>query len=53
MLVSVGITTATGAPAAARGLGLLEGSNSVHYDGEPRRRPVYHGLIADGTIPGG
>jgi peptidase E len=35
------------------GLGLLAGSYCPHYDSEPRRRPLYHRLIADGTLPSG
>ena len=35
------------------GLGLLAGSYCPHYDSEPTRRPLYHRLIADGTLPGG
>jgi peptidase E len=35
------------------GLGLLPYSNGVHYDSEPRRRPAYHGFIADGILPDG
>ncbi|CCH88966.1 Peptidase S51 dipeptidase E [Modestobacter italicus] len=35
------------------GLGLLPHSNGVHHDSEPRRRPVYHRLVADGTLPAG
>jgi len=35
------------------GLGLLPGSNGVHYDSEPQRRPVYQRLVGDGTIPPG
>ena len=31
-----GVTKSVGAPMPARGLGFLPGSNSVHYDGEPR-----------------
>jgi dipeptidase E len=34
------------------GLGFLPGSHSPHYDGEPRRRPEYHRLVAAG-MPGG
>ena len=34
------------------GLGLLAGSNAVHYDKEPRRRPDYHAAIRAG-MPGG
>ena len=35
------------------GLGLLPFSNGVHYDSEPQRRPLYHRLVADGTLPPG
>jgi peptidase E len=35
------------------GLGLLRGSYCPHYNSEPGRRPLYHRLIADGTLPGG
>ena len=35
------------------GLGLLPGSYCPHYDTEAGRRPLYHRLIADGTLPGG
>lgn len=35
------------------GLGLLPYSNGVHYDSEAQRRPLYHRLVADGTLPGG
>jgi peptidase E len=31
-------------------LGLLPFSTCVHYDSEPGRRPLYHRLIAEGTI---
>ena len=41
-----GITKSVGRPAVARGLGFLPGSNSVHYDGEPERRPVYLEAVA-------
>jgi dipeptidase E len=34
------------------GLGFLPGSACPHYDGEERRRPVYHAAIAEG-FPGG
>jgi peptidase E len=34
------------------GLGFLPGSACPHYDGEERRRPVYHQLVATG-FPGG
>ena len=35
------------------GLGLLAGSYCPHYNSEPGRRPLYHRLIADGTLPAG
>jgi peptidase E len=35
------------------GLGLLPYSNGVHYDSEDQRRPLFHRLIADGTLPAG
>ena len=35
------------------GLGLLPYSNSVHHDSEEQRRPLYHRLVADGTLPPG
>jgi peptidase E len=35
------------------GLGLLPFTTCVHYDSEPGRRPLYHALIADGTLTAG
>jgi peptidase E len=35
------------------GLALLPHSNGVHYDSETQRRPLYHRLVADGTLPPG
>lgn len=35
------------------GLGLVPGSNCPHYDSEPRRRPLYQRLVADGSLPPG
>ena len=35
------------------GLALVPFSNGVHYDSEEQRRPLYHSLIADGTLPAG
>ena len=35
------------------GLGLLAGSYCPHYGSEPGRRPLYHRLIADGTLTAG
>src|SRR3954451_22370106 len=48
-----GITMGVGHPAPAAGLGLLPGSNSVHYDGEPVRRPVFLDAVARGDISPG
>lgn len=35
------------------GLGLLPYSNGVHYDSEPKRRPLFQKLIAEGVLPNG
>ena len=35
------------------GLGFLAGSYCPHYNTEPGRRPLYHRLIADGTLAAG
>src|SRR4029453_14426918 len=48
-----GVSKSVGRPAVARGPGLLPGSNSVHYDGEPERRPVYLDAVACGRLPAG
>ena len=48
-----GITRSTGRPAPVRGLGFLPGSFSVHYDGDPTRRPVFLDAIARGAMPAG
>ena len=48
-----GVTTSSGHPAPAPGLGFLPGSNSVHHDSEPARRPVYRDAVRTGTIPPG
>jgi peptidase E len=48
-----GVTKSVGRPVPARGLGFLPGSNSVHYDGEPDRRPVYLDVVARGEVPAG
>ena len=48
-----GVTKSVGRPTVARGLGFLPGSNSVHYDGEPERRPVYLEAVANGEAPAG
>jgi dipeptidase E len=48
-----GVTTSSGAPAVAPGLGFLAASNSVHHDSEPARRPVYLAAVGRGEIPPG
>jgi dipeptidase E len=48
-----GVTTSFGAPRPVRGLGLLRGSNSVHYRGEPARRPCFHEAIRTEAVPPG
>jgi peptidase E len=48
-----GVTTSLGPPLPTPGLRFLPGSNSVHYDGEPARRPVYLAAVAAGEIAGG
>ena len=48
-----GITKSHGHPAPTEGLGFLPGSNSVHYDGEPERRPAYLEAVAAGRVPPG
>ena len=48
-----GITKGMGQPRPAAGLGFLPGSNSVHYDGEPDRRPAYLEAVASGVLPAG
>jgi peptidase E len=48
-----GVTCSSGPPEPIAGLGLLEGSLTVHADGEPERLPVWLTRVRDGTIPGG
>ncbi len=48
-----GITVSGGAPRPAAGLGLIDGSMSVHADSEPERLPVYRAAIASGALPPG
>ena len=48
-----GVSKSGGAPEVAPGMGLLDGSLSVHMDGEPERLPVYLGAVAGGELPGG
>ena len=35
------------------GLGLIAGSFTPHYHGEPARRPAVHRLVGSGVLPGG
>jgi dipeptidase E len=48
-----GVTRSSGPPEPIEGLGLLEGSLTVHTDGEPERLPVWLAAVRDGTLPGG
>jgi peptidase E len=48
-----GVTTSSGHPQPAPGLGFLPGSNSVHHDSEPARRPVYREAVTTQAIPPG
>jgi peptidase E len=48
-----GVSSSHGRPAPVRGLGFLPGSNSVHHDSEPSRRPVYLEAVRTGEIPPG
>jgi dipeptidase E len=48
-----GVTMSGGAPRPAPGLHLLDGSMSVHLDGEPERLPAYREAVATGALPDG
>jgi peptidase E len=48
-----GLTRSSGPPEPIEGLGLLDGSLTVHADGEPERLPVWLAHVRDGTLPGG
>lgn len=48
-----GVTVSGGAPAPVAGLGLLEGSLSVHLDSEPARLPVFREAIGHGELEPG
>jgi dipeptidase E len=48
-----GVTSSSGTPEPMAGLGLLEGSLTVHADGEPERLPVWLNSVRVGTLPGG
>ena len=47
-----GITSSSGLPAAAPGLGVLEGSLCVHYHADPHRRTRYLADVAAGMPAG-
>jgi peptidase E len=48
-----GVTCSSGRPGPIEGLGLLEGSLTVHADGEPERLPAWLAAVRDGVLPGG
>jgi peptidase E len=48
-----GVTCSSGRPGPIEGLGLLEGSLTVHADGEPERLPAWLAGVRDGILPGG
>jgi dipeptidase E len=48
-----GVTRSSGPPESLAGLGVLDGSLTVHADGEPERLPVWLANVRDGTLPGG
>jgi peptidase E len=51
-----GFTTDSYGPelrAVRDGFGVLSGSFIPHYHGEEQRRPLFHRLVADGTLPAG
>jgi peptidase E len=48
-----GVSRSSGPPEPLAGLGLLDGSLTVHTDGEPERLPVWLASVRDGALPGG
>ena len=48
-----GVTRSSGPAEAIAGLGLLEGSLTVHADGEPERLPMYLAAVREAALPGG
>ena len=48
-----GITSSSGAPTAAQGLGFLPGSACVHYRLQPARRRTYMRAVAEGLVDSG
>jgi hypothetical protein len=47
------VSCSSGPPAPIAGLGLLDGSLTVHADGEPERLPAWLASVRDGSLPGG
>ncbi len=48
-----GVSMSGGLPEVVHGIGLLQGSLTVHRDGEPERFPVYQEAVAKGALPAG
>ncbi len=48
-----GVTCSSATPEPIAGLGLLEGSLTVHTDDEPERLPVWLRCVRNGDLPGG
>src|SRR5437016_11957510 len=48
-----GVTCSSGRPGPIEGLGLLEGSLTVHADGEPERLTAWVAGVRAGILPGG
>ena len=48
-----GISMSAGTPEPVRGLGLVDGSLSVHLDGEAQRLPAYRAAVAARELPAG
>jgi dipeptidase E len=46
------LTAFHGETSRVEGLGLVLGSNAVHYNKEPQRRPDYLAAVSDGMAPG-
>lgn len=47
------LTSFHGTDRAVEGLGFLPGSNAVHYDDEPGRRPAFHQALRERRLPAG
>jgi peptidase E len=48
-----GVTKSSGPPEPIAGLGFLQGSLTVHADGEPERLPAWLNAVRAGALPGG